>query len=155
MNFCKKYKGMFCVMDTAHYLATRQQNIPYMPVMEISVSVVTNKSNRATPAHQITKYKQSKYRTLWQSKEYREQCRCNDCKSIRKKSEHTRSQTNGIRTLRTGSHIAGISIIHILTTPVLIKEMMIEIRKGWKNQIRGKWFLIKKSTRTQTVKNMM
>lgn len=36
-EFCKKYKGMFYVMDTRSYLASDNQTLLYMPVMEISV----------------------------------------------------------------------------------------------------------------------
>ena len=36
-EFCKKYKGMFYIMDTRPYLAQDGKTFLYMPVMEISV----------------------------------------------------------------------------------------------------------------------
>ena len=36
-EFCKKYKGMFYIMDTRPYLAKDGKTFLHMPVMEISV----------------------------------------------------------------------------------------------------------------------
>ena len=36
-EFCKKYKGMFYIMDTRPYLAQDGKTFLHMPVMEISV----------------------------------------------------------------------------------------------------------------------